>query len=59
MVRLARIYHYPTTYWSIVAMAACFMSWPREQREAWLLARYDDLTTFIGFNDEELALAIV
>lgn len=59
MVRLARIYHYPVNYWAIVAMAACFLSWDRTHREEWLEARYDDLTRYIGFTDEELAVVLL
>lgn len=58
MVRLARIYHVQPHYWSIISMAAEFMSWDRSRREAWIAARYDDLTAYLGFSEEDLAIAI-
>lgn len=58
MVRLARVEHYPTTYWSIVAMATGILSWTREQREAWIAERYDTLTRYLGFSEEDLAIVV-
>ena len=59
MVRLARIYHVQPHYWSILSMAATFLSWDRTRREAWIATRYEDLTAYLGFSEEELALVIV
>ena len=59
MVRLARIYHVQPHYWSIISMAATFLSWDRAHREAWIAARYDDLVNYLGFSEEELATVLL
>lgn len=59
MVRLARIYNQPLSARSIYRMAACFLAWDRSRREAWIAARYDDLTAYLGFSEEELATVLL
>lgn len=59
MARLARIYPYTREYRTIIAMANTFLSWDRAQREAWIEARYEDLTKYLGFADEDLAIVLL
>lgn len=59
MVRLARIYQQPLSARSIYRAAACFLSWDRSHREAWIAARYEDLTAYLGFSEEELAIVLL
>lgn len=59
ITRLARIRAPHLTARHVYASAAAFMSWPRERREAWIMAQYDDLVKYLGFTEEELAIAVV
>lgn len=59
MCRLARLSRARITARQISDMTATFLSWPRAKREAWILARYEDLTRYVGFEEEELAAVIV
>lgn len=59
IARLARIHHKPLHMSEVYALADTLLEWERQYREEWLLARYEDLTRYIGFNDEELAIVLL
>ena len=59
ITRLARIYHTPLRAREVYALADTLLTWKREYREAWLLARYEDLTKYLGFADEDLAVVLL
>lgn len=59
IARLARIYKKPLHMREVYLLADQLLAWEREHREAWLLARYDDLVKYIGMADEELALVLL
>jgi hypothetical protein len=59
ITRLARIHKKPLHLREVYLLADTFLQWERQYREAWLLARYDDLTKFIGMADEELAIVLL